>query len=377
MGDDGTQVMTAREVDAALDAAGKVEGIEARQNARMVFGADRTLQSDLIWINGTGGIATRDESVLRVGDSTIEGREFTIQQGEIVQFNTRARSNLQSGERKTSADRTEGRFDSKTNNLVELVQSGNFRFTEGVRQGTAQNARFENGGSVVILEGSPALTDAQMRIEAGQIRIDQKENSFAATRNVKTLSRNAAEPVLVTAAAAEGGADSISYSHNVQLWRGTAYIQAEGLQVSTRNNSLHAEGGVRSTIEGVRATSDKLDYDDADRTAHYAGNVRAEKQGMILQTRDMRARLRDKDVEQIVATGDVVITQGDRRGKGEQAVYEVKTESVTLTGANAEVYDKEQGTVRGTRLVMNTKGDSMAAEGQRGGRAITRHTVTK
>jgi lipopolysaccharide export system protein LptA len=91
----------------------------------------------------------------------------------------------------------------------------------------------------------------------------------------------------------------------------------------------------------------------------------------------MRARLRDKDVEQIVATGDVVITQGDRRGKGEQAVYEVKTESVTLTGANAEVYDKEQGTVRGTRLVMNTKGDSMAAEGQRGGRAITRHTVTK
>ena len=76
-GGDERQVMTAAEVDAALDASGKVEGIEARQNARMIFGADRTLQSNLIWINGTGGIATRDESVLRVGDSTIEGREFT------------------------------------------------------------------------------------------------------------------------------------------------------------------------------------------------------------------------------------------------------------------------------------------------------------
>jgi lipopolysaccharide transport protein LptA len=118
-----------------------------------------------------------------------------------------------------------------------------------------------------------------------------------------------------------------------------------------------------------------LDYDDASRTAHYAGAVRAEKQGMILQTRDMTARLRDKDVEQIVATGAVVVTQGDRRGSGEKAVYEVKTESITLTGPNAEVYDKEQGTVHGTRLVMNTKGDSMAAEGQRGGRAVTRHTV--
>ena len=64
--------------------------------------------------------------------------------------------------------------------------------------------------------------------------------------------------------------------------------------------------------------------------------------------------------------------QGDRRGTGEKAVYEVKTESVTLTGPNAEVYDKEQGTVHGTRLVMNTKGDSMAAEGQTGGRAVTK-----
>jgi lipopolysaccharide export system protein LptA len=98
---------------------------------------------------------------------------------------------------------------------------------------------------------------------------------------------------------------------------------------------------------------------------------------MILQTRDMTARLRDKDVEQIVATGNVVVTQGDRRGTGEQAVYEVKTESVTLTGANAEVHDKEQGTVRGTRFVMNTKGDSMAAEGPKGGRAVTRHTVVR
>ena len=290
-GGDERQVMTAAEVDAALDPSGKVEGIEARQNARMVFGSDRTLESDLIWINGTGGIATRDESVLRVGDSTIEGREFTIQQGDIVQFTTRARANLQSGERKTAADHTEGRFDSKTNSLVELVQSGNFRFAEGTRQGTAQNARFENGGTVVTLDGSPVLTDPQMRIEAGQIRFNQQENSFVATRNVKTLSRNVSEPVLVTAGAAEGGSDTINYSQNVQLWRGTAYIQAEHLQVSSRNNSLHAEGRVRSTIEGVRATSDKLDYDEASRTAHYAGSVRAEKQGMILQTKDMTARI--------------------------------------------------------------------------------------
>jgi lipopolysaccharide export system protein LptA len=377
VGGDSRQVMTGGEMDATLDASGKVTLVEARQDARMVFGTDRTLQSNVIWINGAGAIATQDEAVLHVGDSTIDGKEFTIQQGDIVRFTTKERANLRSGERRTSADRTEGRFDGRTNSLLELVQSGNFHFSEGTREGRAQNARFENGGAVVTLDGSPVVTDARMRLEAGQIRLDQKEGSFVATRNVKTVTRDSGEPVLVSAARAEGGADRITYTQNVQLWRGSAYIKAERLEAFSRNNSLHAEGGVHSNIEGVRATSDKLDYDDGSRLAHYTGNVRAEKQGSILETRDMTARLRDKDVEQIVAAGGVVVTQGDRRGTGEQAVYESATESVTLTGQNAEVFDKEQGTVHGTRLVMNTKGDSVTAEGGKGGRSVTKHPVSK
>ncbi len=377
IGGDSRQVMTGREMDATLDAAGKVTLLEARQDARMVFGTDRTLQSDVIWMNGAGEMATRAEAVLHVGDSTIEGREFTIQQGDIVRFSTKERANLRSGERRTSADRTEGRFDNKTNSLLELVQSGNFQFMEGARQGRAENARFENGGTIVTLDGSPVVTDAQMRLEAGQIRLDQKENAFVATRNVKTITKNSSEPVLVSAGRAEGGADRITYTQNVQLWRGSAYIKAERLEASSRNNSLHAEGGVHSNIQSVRATSDKLDYDDGSRLAHYTGGVRAEKQGMILETGDMTARLRDRDVEQIVATGGVIVTQGDRRGSGERAVYELATESVTLTGENAEVYDKEQGTIHGTRLVMNTKGESMVVEGGKGGRSVTRHPVTR
>jgi lipopolysaccharide transport protein LptA len=279
--------------------------------------------------------------------------------------------------RQTSGDQTEGRFDSKTNSLVELVQSGNFRFSEGGRQGSAGRARFENGGETVVMEGSPVVTDAQMRVEGGQIRIDLKGNSFEATRNVKTLTRSSAEPVLVTAGQAQGGADNIVYTQGVQLWRGTAYVRAERLEVSSRDNSLHAQGFVRSTVEGIRATSEKLDYDDAAGVAHYTGSVRAEKQGVVLETQDMTARLRDKDVDQIVATGEVTVTQGDRRGRGEQAVYELKTESVVLTGENAEVYDKEQGIVRGTRLLMSTKGDTMTVEGGKQSRSVTRHTVVK
>ena len=374
---DGRQLMTGGEMDATLDPSGKVTLVEARQAARMIFGTDRSLESSSIWSNAAGAIATTGDSILRLGDSVIEGRQFTIQQGDVVTFKTNERANLRSGARSTTADRTEGRFDSRTNSLTELVQSGDFRFSEGERQGRAQNARFEAGGTIVTLEGSALVTDKEMRLEAAQIRLNQKESTFVAIRNVKTVSRNAAEPVLVTSGRAEGSADSFVYTENVQLWRGAAYIKAARLQASTRDNSLHAEGRVQSTIEGVRATSDKLDYDDGSRIAHYTGNVRAQKQDMILETRDMKARLRDKDVERIVATGGVVVTQGDRRGTGEVAVYESATESVTLTGESATVSSREQGTVHGTRLVMNTKGDSLAAEGGKGGRSVTKHPVAE
>jgi lipopolysaccharide transport protein LptA len=374
---DSRQVITGGEMDAILDDTGKVTVLEARREARMVFGSDRILQSNRIWSNAAGAITTTEASVLHVGDSVIEGGGFTIQQGDIVTFSTSERANLRSGTRKTSADRTEGRFDNQTNSLVELVQSGNFYFSEGNREGRAQNARFENGGDVVILDGSPVVSDPQMRLEAGQIRLNQKTNSFVAASKVKTITRDSGEPVLVTAASAEGGANQVTYTKDVQLWRGNAYIRAEKLDLSSRDNSLHAVGRVQSYIEGIKASSDRLDYDSGSRVAHYAGNVLARKNDMVLQTADMTARLRDKDVEQIVATGGVVITQGDRRGAADQAVYETATESVILTGQNAEVYDKEQGTVHGKRLTMNTKGDRMAAEGGKDGRSVTKHPVVK
>ena len=370
------QVLTGGEVYATLDLNGKVNLMDAHKDAQFIFGSDRLLRSSSIYSNALGAIETTDSSLLQVGDATIEGRQFKIQQGDIVTFNTAAPANLRSRERQTSADRTEARFDSRSNNLLELVQTGNFQFREGSREGRSQNARFEDGGTVVTLDGSPVVTDPQMRLEAGQIRLNQKENSFVATRNVKTVSKNTGEPLLVTAARAQGNASAMLYTENVQLWRGNAYIKADRLEAS-KDNRLHAEGKVQSNLEAIHAESDMLDYDESQRTAHYAGNVRAQKQDMVLQARDMTAKLREKDVQEIVATDGVVVTQSDRRGVGDKAVYDASTQSVTLTGKNAEVHDKEHGAVHGTRLIMKTTGETMVVEGGGAGeRSVTKHAVT-
>ena len=210
---------------------------------------------------------------------------------------------------------------------------------------------------------------------AGQIRLNQSNNSFIALRNVNTLTKKTDEPVLVKAARAEGAEDTIVYTDSVQLWRGSAYIKAGRLEVSSKDNRLHAQGRTQSNFDGIRAVSDKLDYDDGLGIAHYVGNVRAQKQGMVLETNDMTVKRREKDVAEVVAIGGVVVSRGGQRGTGEQAVYDAAADTITLTGKNAEVQDRQHGTVEGARLVMKSDGETVVVESGPGKRTVTKHTV--
>lgn len=373
---DAKQILTGGEINASLDSSGKVTMLEAHDNARMVFGADRTLRSDQIFTNASGLVQTTENSRLEMGNSVIEGRQFSIQDGDLISFTTSYRANLQMSDRRSSADRTEARVDSRTNTLVGLTQTGNFQFQEGSRQIRARSARFEDSGNVVFLDGAPVVSDSQMRLEAAQIRLDQKDNSFTAAKNVKTITKNSGEPVLVTAASAQGNADAFVYTDNVQLWRGNAYIKSDRLEVSTMDNSLKAEGHVQSTLEAIRAVSDKLEYNDGDRLAHYSGNIRAQKQDMILETRDMTVKRGEKDVSEIVAAGGVTVTQGGQRGTGDKAIYNAAGQNVTLTGKPAQIVDRQRGSTQGSRLVMDTSGKKVTVEGGESP-AVTKRQIKK
>src|SRR5262249_50850591 len=135
--------------------------------------------------------------------------KFTIQQGDIVTFSTPLPAVLsRSAESSSSADSTSAKFDPKTNQLIELVQTRHFKFSEGTREGNADKATFKDGGNTIILSGSPSVSDPQMTLKAQQIDLNQKDNSFIATGKVFTKSRAAqGEQVFVEAAHAEGNGD--------------------------------------------------------------------------------------------------------------------------------------------------------------------------
>ena len=376
---DAQQRLTGNEIDARLNDAGRVELIEARQNARMIFGSDQTLESNEIHSDAAGSVRTFDASVLKVGDSTVRGREFEIQDSEdVVTFSTVRRADLKSGDRLSSADKTNAHFDGRTNMLLDLVQTGNFQFRDPQYQGHAASAKFEDGGKIVTLEGSPVVTDAEKRLEAAQIRLNQNDNSFTATKNVNILIKNSDQQVLVKAAHGEGNGNSMAYSGNVQLWRGDAYIKGDRLESSgqeKQNMRVHAEGGVQSILQAVRANSEKLDYDDTMGIAHYQGKVHAQKDDMIMDAPDVTVHFQDQNVTDLTATGGVKATRADQVGNGEKAVYESATDNITLTGKNAQVRDKEHGLIQGARLIMKKNGETVSVEGGNGDRTLTQHPV--
>ena len=379
-----TQRLTGAEIDTALK-AGKIDIVQARQNARMVMGSDQMLESSEIWTNPSGSIHTVDKSILKVGDSTIEGRDFTMENGEdVVIFSTSRRATLKKGtEQESSADQTSARFDNRTNMLLDLVQTGNFLFQTPQYQGRADSGRFADGGNRITLEGSPLVNDAQKQLQAATIEIDQQKNSFVATKNVTTLMKNSDERVLVKAARAEGGSDAMLYTGNVQLWRGDTYVKAERLTASgdQQNSKVHAEssgkGRVQSNLQNVRATSDSLDYDQTAGTIYYAGNVQAQKQDMIVTAPEMTVHFRDKDVTEIAASGGVKVTRDDQTGNGDRALYDAATDVVTLTGKPAQVLDRERGWSKGPTVTMRKKEKSVLIQGGRGERTTTQHPVKK
>ena len=374
------QRLTGGEIDAKLNESGRADTIEARQSARMIFGSDQTLESNQIRTDAAGSVQTFEASVLKLGESTIQGRDFKIQNAEdVVTFVTEHQAELKSGDRITSADNTMARFDGRTNMLLELVQKGNFHFRDPQYQGHAASARFEDGGMIVTLEGSPVVTDAEKRLEAAQIRLNQNDNSFSAVKNVNILMKNPEQQILVKAERGQGNANSMAYSGNVQLWRGDAYIKADRLESSgadKQNMRVHAEGAVQSILQAVRASSQKLDYDETLGTAHYQGNVRAQKQDMILESPDVVVRFHDQNLTDITATGGVRATRADQRGTGDRAVYDAASDSVTLTGKNAQVLDKTHGLIQGARLIMNKNGETVYVDGGGGDRTLTQHPVS-
>jgi lipopolysaccharide export system protein LptA len=220
-------------------------------------------------------------------------------------------------------------------------------------------------------------------------------------------------------------------SEDARLWQGADSIAAPVLELSRTQGTLFAHGGGASDPKAVRAvltrsdaatpgktatqaksgqpavvrvTSRTLLYSDAQNQAIFrddvdmqtsSGTIRAQETNVYFaaagQSDSGNGKVRagrsagqgkngqTKQVERIVARGDVQVEQTGRRGTGDQLVYTAQDGRFVLTGnpsALPKVVDQVHGTVTGASLIFNDRDDSVMVSGGQS-KAVTETRTTR
>ncbi|GGH12902.1 LptA/OstA family protein [Silvibacterium dinghuense] len=224
-------------------------------------------------------------------------------------------------------------------------------------------------------------------------------------------------PVSITADHANlKHAENISYFYGTpsvpaRMWQGDHAIAAPVLELSQNPQTLKAYGapgstgtpvsanltsnlGAKHQPSVVRIHSKTLDYADAERRGVFKGSVVAEEPDGIIhsdqaevfltpkpaaktgtqngqpqtsvQTQNGETQNGQTQIDHIVATGNVVMTQPGRKAEGERLVYTAEDGQYVLTGNATKlphVYDQLKGTTTGARLIFHSQDDSVVVSG--------------
>jgi lipopolysaccharide export system protein LptA len=288
----------------------------------------------------------------------------------------------------------------------------------------ADHAEYHASDQILHLTGTPRLNDGQSLQMAAQLIDYHRDSGDAAAQgtvkatytqasgasaNVPGPTLGGQGPVHITADRAQlHHATNVSYFYGstatpARMWQSQDSIAAPVLELTRNPQSLKAYGtegnsapvvsanltsnlGEKHQQSVVRIHSRTLDYSDVDRRGDFRGGVVAEDPDGVIHSDRAEVFLTPKapaplakeqggqgpaqqgsgQIDHIVATGSVVMTQPGRKATGENLVYTADDGKYVLTGTPGNlphVYDQVKGTTTGSRLIFNSQDDSVVVSG--------------
>jgi lipopolysaccharide export system protein LptA len=324
-----------------------------------------------------------------------------------------------------------------------VTQQGNVVYTDGQQpdkrmQAWANSARYTPGNQMLVLTGSPRVTNGGMATTAKTIRMNRATGDALADGNVKSTYSELKEqpdgallasssPIHVTAQSmtAHNSPGLALYSGNARLWQDANIIEAPTIQFDRDRRFVTAQGtpaqpvhtilvqtdrakGERALQSGKTAgkkpgkaiplggsspisiTAAKLTYADSERRVHYEGGVLAKGADFSTSAKTADAYLLARSqtsnnqsfagpgqLDRMVAEGDVVIQQPTRRAEGQKLVYMVAEDKFVLTGGPPSIFDAEQGKITGVSLTFFRRDDRVLVEGEASTPVVTQTRVAR
>lgn len=288
----------------------------------------------------------------------------------------------------------------------------------------ARHAEYHAADQILHLTGDPRLNDGQStQITAQCIDFHRDSGNATALGTVKatytqrengkvpaqgpTLGGSGPAHILADRAELKRASDvSLFYGTEktpARMWQGVNSIWAPVLELSKTDAALKAYGegtgsaavvrasltttmGAKQQPGVVRIRSQRLDYSDKERQGNFQGSVVAEEPSGVIQanqaivylapaqkatsvsgTKQAQAQTSPQtQIDHIIATGHVVITQPGRKGDGEKLVYTASDGKYVLTGtpsALPRLSDQLHGTTTGAALIFHSQDDSVEVSG--------------
>ncbi len=295
--------------------------------------------------------------------------------------------------------------------ILSILQTGNFHYTEAQRSAWAARAQYTPADQMLILTGGPRVVETGLATTADIVRLNRHTGQMAAQGEVKTTYNElkaqpngallaAADPVHVTARemSAQRATATAQYRGDARLWQGANIVEAPIIEFDRHNRTITAlpgagrvstvfvQRGKNGKLTPVNITSERLDYNDGQRQARFEGSVRirggdvtmtANQVDVYLHARSQaNSGVGPSELDHIVATGDVLIQEPNRRAQGERLVYTAAQEKFVLTGGPPSIFDAEHGTTTGDSLTFFSRDDRVLVEGKTSP-AVTHTRVTK
>ncbi len=315
------------------------------------------------------------------------------------------------GARTMTAQKMNAVFVRETQDIDRVDSTGDAKFNELDRNGTANTIAYTAADETVRLRGGdPTVWDSRARTKATEIDSNNATHTSVCRGKVATTYysqeqtngatpfRKVKSPVYISGDRAEIDHDSgrAVYSGSARMWQDDNYVHGDSITLYREEKKMESWGHVQSALYQAKqktgnstavvpvfATADFMRYSDTERLLHYENNVDI-KQGTDRMTSGVADVYLEKDVNEVERTitqKNVTIVQPGRRGTGDWCQYTTADEVAVLKGNPAHVEDAEQGTTDGNRLTMYRRENRVVADDTRGsqspGRVRSTHKITK
>jgi lipopolysaccharide export system protein LptA len=311
--------------------------------------------------------------------------------------------------------------------------SEDVKLNQGARAARADHAVFERAQQTATLTGQATARDTTTLTSAQKLTFWQATGDVQGEGGVRSSDLSArGSSVHLAPVAANVSADHLSgnsksgralYSGHARMWQGDSVLEAESIELKKNERMMNAEGNVRSVFPQAptnvgsatnaakpkppvlwHVQSAKLTYWDQENRARLEQDVvvqspdekiscalldlyftRANAAGGVAATASSNGTSNQgptslpgaQQISRAVATGNVIVKQGERRATAEHGEYTAADGKFVMSGGTPTIFDASEGTTTGHQLTFFLADATIIVDSENGSRTLTKHRVEK